>query len=70
MGLQIREPRSYPRTMVAVEKPGNMYICNLNTALERAPSHTPATAETVLDLVKRKSKTWSLTQKLDIARSY
>lgn len=56
MGLQITEPRSYLRSMVAVEKPGKMCICNLNTALERAPGRTPATAEIVPDLVKTKKR--------------
>lgn len=42
--------------MVAVEKPGKMRICNLNTALERAPGHTPATAGIVPGLVKTKKQ--------------
>lgn len=39
-----------------MEKAGKMCICNLNTALERAPSHTPASAEIINDSVKTKKQ--------------
>jgi len=48
----IPEPERYLRSMVAVEEMGKMCICNVNITLERAPSHTPATAEIVPDSVK------------------
>lgn len=52
-GLQITRAISYLRSVVAVEK---MFICNLNASLEKAPGHTPATAEIVPDLVKTKQQ--------------
>lgn len=45
-GLQITQPRGDLRSVAAVDKPGKMPICNLTTALERAPRPS-ATAEMV-----------------------